>query len=141
MLKRIFNLAIREDLLEKNPCWKVTRLSENNARNRVLSCEELERLVTELPMHAADLVIIGYHTGMRFGKIVGLTWDRVNLKEGYFNLTAKNTKTSEPRHVYFNDPVREILDRVSKIRSIEHSFVFTYRGNPSGVLRLLWPRL
>lgn len=130
VLKRMFNLAIREDLLEKNPCWKVTRLSENNARNRVLYYEELERLVAELPRHAADLVIVGYHTGMRFGEIVGLTWDRVNLKEGYFNLTAENTKTSEPRHVYFNDTVREILDRVSRIRFLEHSFVFTYRGKP-----------
>jgi site-specific recombinase XerD len=36
-LKRIFNLAIREDLTTKNLCWKVERLPENNERKRILS--------------------------------------------------------------------------------------------------------
>lgn len=130
VLKRIFNLAMREDLVEKNPCWKVTRLPEDNARDRVLSYEELKRLVAELPHHAADIVTVGYHTGMRFGEIVGLTRDRVNLREGYLDLTAKDTKTREPRRIYFNDEVREVLNRARKTRGLRHSHVFMYKGEP-----------
>jgi integrase len=130
VMKRIFNLALREEMVIKNPCWKVTRLSEQNARDRVLSKEEFDKLVKELPQHASDIVTVAYYTGMRAGEIFGLTWDRVNTKEGYFNLTSKDTKTGEARHVYFNGPVKTILGRLAKVRPISHRFVFTYRGSP-----------
>jgi integrase len=130
VMRRIYNLAIREDMVAKNPCWKVTRLSERNSRDRVFSKEELNSLVNELPKHAADIVTVAYYTGMRAGEIFGLTWDRVNMKEGYFNLTSKDTKTGEPRHVYFTEEVRQILERLRKIRHLSHQFVFTYKGNP-----------
>ena len=45
VMKRIFNLAMREEMVTRNPCWKVTRLSEKNARDRVLSLDEFEKLV------------------------------------------------------------------------------------------------
>ena len=130
VMRRIFNLAMREDKVEKNPCWKVTRLPEKNARDRVLSPEELNILLNSLPQHAADIVAVGYHTGMRAGEILNFTWDRVNMKEGFFRLEPEDTKTREPRHVYFNGVVREILERLGKVRSISHNRVFTYRGRP-----------
>ncbi len=130
VMRRIFNLAMREDKVEKNPCWKVTRLPEKNARDRVLSGEELDKLLKDLPRHAADLVAVGYHTGMRAGEIFNLTWDRVDMKEGFFILESENTKTGEPRHVYFNGPVREILERLGKVRHISHNHVFAYEGEP-----------
>jgi hypothetical protein len=34
MQKRMSNLAVREDLAPQDPCWKVTRQQENNARDR-----------------------------------------------------------------------------------------------------------
>jgi integrase len=130
VMRRIFNLAMREEMVVKNPCWKVTRLSEKNARDRVLSTEEWEGLLKVLPQHAADGVTTAYYTGMRAGEIFGMTWDRVNMREDYFILTQKDTKTGEGRHVYFNGEVRAVLERLGKVRSISHNFVFTYQGNP-----------
>jgi integrase len=130
VMRRIFNLAMRDDRVEKNPCWKVTRLSENNARDRVLSDEELNTLLKNLPQHAADIGAVGYHTGMRAGEIFNLTWDRVNMREGFFILQSEDTKTGNPRHVYFNGAVREILQRLGKVRHISHNHVFIYHGKP-----------
>ena len=31
VMRRIFNLALREEMADRNPCWKVTRFSEKNA--------------------------------------------------------------------------------------------------------------
>jgi site-specific recombinase XerD len=69
VMRRIFNLAVREEMVERNPCWKVTRLSEKNARDRVLSAEELKSLIAHLPQHAADIVTVAYCTGMRAGEL------------------------------------------------------------------------
>jgi integrase len=103
VMRRIYNLALREDMVLKNPCWKVTRLPERNARDRVLSPEEWKRLMIELPQHAADIISTAYHTGMRAG---------------------------EGRRVYFNEEVRGMLERLGKVRSITHNLVFTYGGKP-----------
>ena len=80
--------------------------------------------------NAADIVKMGYFTGMRVGEIAGLTWDRVNLIEGYINLRPESTKTREPRRVYLVTQALEVLERVRKVRGLAHRYVFTYRGKP-----------
>jgi site-specific recombinase XerD len=96
VLKRLFNLAVREETADKNPCWKLKMLTENNARDRILSAEELERLLGYLPPHAARIVHFAYLTGMRAGEIFNLTWDKVDQAQELVRLGAEDTKTSEP---------------------------------------------
>jgi integrase len=127
---RIFNIAIREDLAVKNPCWKVESLPENNERKRILSLEELDRLLTELPQHAKDIILSDYFTGMRASEVFDLTWDKVNLNEGYIELEAEDTKTDEPRRIYYIELVHEILTRLNKVKYLDHNHVFTYKGQP-----------
>jgi integrase len=130
VMKRIFNLALREEMIDRTPCFKVSKLSEVNARDRILSYGEFQELTEELPSHAADILRMGYYTGMRFGEIVGLTWDRVNLKEGYLTLRSEDTKTEKPRRVYLVPQAFEVLEGAKKVRGIQHNRVFTYRGQP-----------
>ena len=135
LMKRIYNLAIREEMVERNPCFKVTMLPENNKRDRVITHAEFEKIVSHLPKHAADIVTTAYHTGMRVGEIYGLTWNRVNMKEGFINLSAEDTKTSEPRRIYFNEALLTLFKELGKVRRIRHQSVFTYRGKPVTVIR------
>jgi integrase len=135
LMKRIYNLAIREDMVEKNPCFKVAMLPENNKRDRVITYAEYTAIVSHLPKYAANIVTVAYYTGMRAGEIFNLTWDHVNMKEGFLALEAADTKTSEPRKVYFNNALREILGELGKVRRIRHRNVFTYRGKPIYTIR------
>jgi integrase len=130
VLKRMFNLAVREDLLPKNPCWKVKMLPENNARDRVLSVEELDRLLSHLPRHAALIVQFTLLTGMRAGEVLNLTWNKVDMKQRIIRLESEDTKTSEPRVIYLNDDLLGILDEAGKVRNLGHNRVFTYKGQP-----------
>jgi len=130
VLKRMFSLAVREELVEKNPCWKVRMLQENNARDRILSEEEQARLCDHLPHHAVLLVKFAVLTGMRAGEILNLTWDKVNLKQRIIKLGAEDTKTSEPRVIYLNDKVLDILNEAAKVRGFGHNRVFTHKGRP-----------
>jgi len=135
LMKRIYNLAIREDMVLKNPCWKVAMLPENNERDRVLSAAEFDRLIKILPTHTLPVVYVGYYTGMRLNESLGLTWDKVNMKEGFIELEPEDTKTSEPRRVYFNDVLWPIFRNAGKVRRIDHNFVFTRRGKPIKSIR------
>ncbi len=130
LMKRIFNLALREDMVLKNPCWKVTMLKENNQRDRVISFEQYELLQEQLESHLKPIVAVGYFTGMRLGEILGLTWKQVNMEQGYIDLEPEQTKTSEPRRVYFTEELCQVLERVAKVKGLRHRFVFTYKGKP-----------
>jgi integrase len=130
LMKRVFNLAIREDMALKNPCWKVSMLKEDNKRDRILSPEEFDRLFGVFPDYLKPIVSLGYYTGMRRGEILRLTWKKVNIQEGFIDLDPKDTKNSEPRRIYFNDVLRDIFKKAGKVRSLKHDYVFTYRGKP-----------
>jgi integrase len=135
VLKRVFNLAIREELADKNPCWKIKMLPENNVRDRILSPEELERLILHLPMHAALIVRFAFWTGMRAGEIFNLTWDKVDLKKKAIKLEAADTKTSEPRVIFLNGEILEIIGEAGKVRGLGHNRVFTYKGQPMASIK------
>ena len=130
ILKRIFNLAMREDMTEKNPCWKVSKLPENNKRDKVISHEEFQIIIKNLPKYAADIVATAYYTGMRAGEIFNLTWKKVNLEQRYIALTASDTKTSEPRRIPLNDDLVRMFFEIRKVRHLKHDNVFTYLGKP-----------
>jgi len=129
-MKRIYSLALREELVEKNPCFKVAMLAENNKRDKVISQEAFNRLLSHLPNYAANIVQTAYHTRMRSGEILNLTWDRVNLKEGYIDLREEETKTNEPRRIYIPNPLRDLFSRLCKVHQISQNFVFTNREMP-----------
>jgi integrase len=130
LMKRAYNLAIREDMVLKNPCWKVSMLREDNKRDRILSAEEFKRLLKKLPSHLVPIVSVAYYTGMRRMEILNLTWKKVNMQEGFIDLEPEDTKTSEPRRFYFNEVVWDIFRKASKVRSLRHDFVFTYARRP-----------
>jgi integrase len=134
LMKRVFNLAIREDMALKNPCWKVAMLKEDNRRDRILTPEEFGQLRNELPEHIAPIVDVAYYTGMRRGEILNLTWEKVNMKIGFLDLEPKDTKTSEPRRLYFNDVLWDIFKREFAKRG-KSAFVFTRKGRPIKSIR------
>ena len=119
-----FSLAMRESFVEKNPVWKVEMFKEK-PRDRVISYEEFETLISYLPDHTVDIVTVAYYTGMRRGEILSLKWNQVNLAERVVFL--EETKNEEPRSVYLNDEALEVFRRC---RFQHPEYVFTYKGKP-----------
>ena len=103
-----------------------------NARSRILSREEFDRLLLCSPAHLQGLLITGFYTGMRLGEILNLTWDRVDLKDRVIRLEAGDTKDREPRVIPIG---REPYDLLANIRGRirragDGSHVFLYKGKP-----------
>jgi integrase len=93
--KTIFNKAIRNGKAERNPAQWIKQLKENNTRDRILSPDEYARLLTHCQAHLKPIVKLAYHTGMRRGEILNLTWGQLDLKEGFVKLAPADTKTNE----------------------------------------------
>jgi len=133
-LKRMFNLAVREGYMDRNPVWKVEMYKEK-PRDRVISHDEFHTLISYMPKHTADITTVAYYSGMRLGEILSLRWNQVNLAERLVYL--EETKNDEPRKVYLNDELMEIF----RSHRFQHKeYVFTYEGKPITTLKRSFKR-
>jgi integrase len=76
--------------------------------------------------------MMAYHTGMRRGEILGLTWDRVDLQRRMIYLEAKHPKDKEPRNVPMSAELFKMLQempgKVAESGKTRH--VFQHKGEP-----------
>ena len=106
-LKRTYNVAIADGLLETNPVCQVKLLQENNARVRYLTDVEEARLRAELGEASWSVVALALNTGLRRGELFTLRWADVDCATNV--LTIPRTKAGRTRHVPMNAEVRSIL--------------------------------
>jgi len=128
-LMNLFAEAVKNEYLEKSPARFTKLLSENNVRDRIISPEELDRLIETAAPHIKPIIRLAYHSGMRRGEILGLTWDMVDLNDGMIRLPAELCKTNRGRDVPLNDEMVSMLHELKENRQNDH-WVFTYKGQP-----------
>jgi integrase len=137
-LKHMFTKAVEWEMVEEATLKRIRKakfLEENNRRLRYLSKEECEALINACDTHLRPIVLCALHTGMRRGEILGLTWDRVDLKHGFILLD--NTKNGERREIPIDATLRETLLELSqgtkeRPRRIDVPYVFYDPANGKG---------
>jgi integrase len=87
-LKHYLNVAIRRGLLHSNPASKVPLPNPHNERDRLLTDEEWSRLYRAAKDYLRPVLLAANQLGQRFSEIVGLTWDRVEVKRGFIALRS-----------------------------------------------------
>jgi integrase len=136
-LKAMLNVA-RKGLLplpggvpSDNPVSAVKFLDEQNVRDRVLTRDEFGRMLDALPGYVRPIVLCAYSTGMRLGEILGLTWDRVDVKAGFIRLKDTDTKTGEARSIPIGRELGAMLREVPMALDAQGArvpYVFTRHG-------------
>jgi integrase len=106
-LKRVFNVAITDGLVDANPVRAVRMLKENNARVRFLTEDEETRLREAMRDRYWPLVVVALHTGLRQGEQLGLCWEHVDFATGI--ITVRHSKSGDARRLPMNDVARETL--------------------------------
>ena len=126
LIRSILNKAKDEwEMIEKVPTISLER--EFNNRVRWLSADEAKRLLDELPEHQRDLVTFALATGLRQSNVVGLEWEKVDLKLKHAYVVPEESKTGAAIPVPLNDVALEVLNRV---HGNHPTNVFTYKGKP-----------
>jgi len=127
LLRRILNIAVEADLLDRNPAKGVRMPHFSNRRDRVIDSEEYARLLlaasTRQGPHMRTVITLGWETGMREGEILSLRWSDVDLVRHFVRLVQ--TKTGEPRKV----PLTEAAERaLREWRRRDSVYVFPAPG-------------
>jgi integrase len=109
VLKRIFNLAIKWDLVERNPVRFVEFMKEPEGRLRFLSKEEQAALLGRCKGNIRDIVLIALRTGMRRGEVFGLKKSDLDFEREL--IFVSKTKTDRPRQLPMIPEVKAALER------------------------------
>ena len=70
-----------------------------NVRDLALTAEEFRRMLDASPDDLEPALTCADHTGMRMEEVLGLTWDRVDLKCGFIRLKEVDANAGERRSV------------------------------------------
>ena len=128
-LSKMFNVLIKLRLIEVNPAKLVRNLNEKSGEREVyLSHKDFRLIVEELPLWERPIVQTLYYTGMRRGEALGLTRDRINLKERMILLRPEDVKERRWKRVPVHRDLVPILEEVLKVRSMGTDKVFLIKG-------------
>ena len=107
LLKRMFYLAISWDRCEYNPMHTVKLFKQSDHKERILTYYEEESLLDASPNHLKAILITALQTGMRYGEILSLTWDNVDLNDNYIHV--KQSKAGKGRKIPINETLGKTL--------------------------------
>ena len=133
VLVHALNLAVENRILNENPLRGLKMLPERNERERILSPEEANRLVSVSPPHIQSIILFALNTGMRESEILGLCWSEINFRDGVIRLSGHRTKSGEGRTIPMFPVIVKLLKRFP--RAIHTDNIFLYNGKPIGSIK------
>ena len=130
-LSKSMSLAVGElGWLPSNPCSRVEKFTEDNARDRVLSDAEFHRLLNACgSQDLRDLVTLARYTAARRGELTGLTRGDVDLARRL--VTFRDTKNGTTRSVALVGPALEVLQRRLRVPRLDTPVIFPRKRDPS----------
>lgn len=125
-------LPLGQPYLEKNPARSVWKEAEDNARDEILEPSQFEKLQMHSAEYLRPINLIAYATGMRWGEIINLTWNKVDLKNGFIRLKGEDTKNGKGRLIPLDlfPGLRELFRELHRVRSLSSPNVFLHGNSP-----------
>jgi integrase/recombinase XerD len=111
----IFNHAVREGILQKNPLRNVKKAKEY-PRNRILTEEELARLLASCKVsknkELSAIVAIAIYTGMRLGEVQGLLLSNIDMELELIILNEWQTKGNSSRAIPIHPFIKKTIEKL-----------------------------
>jgi integrase len=128
-IKKLLNWALNRGMIDVNPIAGQRMPTKECARDRILSDDEIERLVRaakadSYPFGAIYLVLL--LTGQRRGEVSAMRWPEVDLQRRLWTIPAARAKNGHAHEVPLSGAVIEILRQLP--RFLHSDFVFTTNG-------------
>ncbi len=126
-ISHAFTVAMKDwQWVTDNPVSKISKPRQARGRERYLSDDERERLLTACRAssnrYLLPVVVLAISTGMRRGEIMNLRWSDVDLKRGTIILTA--TKNDTSRAVPLSGLALTLLQDLAKVRRLDTPLLF-----------------
>ncbi len=113
-LKKMFSQAVDWGRAAANPAARVKMFKEYAPKERILSTDEIRRLLAAACSHLKPILIIALNTGMRLREILTLKWENVNFAQSQILIEERISKSRRARKVPMNPAVTEALKAIPR---------------------------
>lgn len=150
LVKHMFTMAGRWQIIETSPAQYLTPYKEPAPADIVLSPEQCQRILTackiESNLYAAGLFQLALLTGRRIGEIRTAKWDDVTYytddhDQQRVRLTIRSTKSGEQQHVFLNDMAAMVLKGLPPVLNNPYIIAGEALGKPIQTYAKAWRRI
>jgi integrase len=100
----VFSLAVKDELLVRNPMVSVEKPTGQRTETRILTAKDARKLLEAAAgSRLYPLVATALATAMRQGELFALQWENVHLDAGYLLVKATLTEAAD-RSLVFSEP-------------------------------------
>ena len=124
-MRKMFNWAFAQGIIESSPCTGVTAPAKPNKRDRVLSDDEIKAImratqdVSSNPFNGIVQLLV--YTAQRRTEVAQMQWDELNLDACQWTLPASRSKNGKSHIVHLSRPALDVLNSINNLGS----YVFT----------------
>ena len=102
---KAFNVAVKQDLIDTNPCDKADVPTVVRREIKALAGEEIPMFLNASKGHAMENAFaLCLFAGIREGECLGLSWDHVDMGRGILTISQQLQKEKEKGGKYFIAP-------------------------------------
>lgn len=146
LLRRMLNLAIEWEILDRNPAARIALFNVDNRKERYLSEAEMTRLLevlrTDNNRPVCLVILFLLSTGARVREALRMQWCDIDTEKRSWRIPAENSKSKKPRTVPLNDVALEVLAAARTLHADpDHVFISGHTGKPLTNIRMTWMRL
>lgn len=126
LLSKMFAFALDRDLVQASPAVRIPRPGQEQARDRVLTEDELQALW--LAFGALEPTMAAFYklrllTAQRGGEVAGMRWHDVDLAAGWWTVPATSSKNKLAHRVPLNESAVKLVQLAKKTAAKDAVFV------------------
>lgn len=137
MFYDLMEIAVKNDLIIKNPCAGVTIPKAEKTERRVLTIAEQAKVMEYLKhdewKYLEPLVTVMLGTGLRIGEILGLTWSDIDFEENQITVNKtlvypKSMKDGKHRFKYQTPKTRDSARTIPMLADVATALRHQWRN-------------
>ena len=145
LIRRMLNLAVEWEMLEKNPASRIHMFFEDNQVERYMDDDQLAQLMhvlrTDRRRSVCLIAIFLLSTGARLNEVLSATWSQIDLKSKVWRIPASNSKSKRMRVVPLNDTGMEVVTSLDTLGKFDHLFINGKTKKPYVNIAKVWDEL
>jgi integrase len=118
-IKTFLRWCVGRAVLDRSPADDIPLPTREVARDRVLSDDELARVITaarQIGGPYGGIVELLALTGQRREEVARSVWDEIDIDHGIWNLPNQRTKNAKPHIVHLSDQAIAVLKQANQVR-------------------------
>lgn len=135
-LMKMFNIAIDNELLTKNPCRTWKKMVEDNIQEKCWTKEEEDLFLNYCSEWLKDLIILALSTGLRKSNIRLFEKSWIDFKQQEIKIPRTQNKGRKYIILPFDDKIKDLFLRHINNKNDKYLFINEERNTPYGENRI-----